>query len=223
MGELGWTSFKYKRWIALCRTWNRFINMDDSRINKKIFLNDFYANIETWCSSFYYVCCTLGLEEYYNNLYEIDLSMFAEKLSVFVQDKWLESVHSKPKLRTYKKFKSKLVPEDYVLRLMSRFHRSTFAKLRCGILPLNIEVGRYRGIKVEDRICSLCKNGVEDEIHFLFECNVYERGNFLQDTETDSNLLTNDDRLNILMSNHQKSTSNLVCSLWKQRQSKLIV
>ncbi len=222
MGELGWTAFKYKRWIALCRTWNRFINMDDCRINKQIFLNDYYANIETWCSSFYYVCYTLGLEEYYNNLSEIDLTMFIEKLGNFVQDKWLESVHSKPKLRTYKKFKSKLVPEDYVLRLMSRFHRSTFAKLRCGILPLSIEVGRYRGIKVEDRICPLCKNGVEDEIHFLFECSEYERGNFLQDTETDSNLLTNDDRLKILMSNHQKSTSNLVCNLWKQRQSRLI-
>ena len=102
---------------------------------------------------------------------------------------------------------------------MSRFHRSTFAKL---ILPLSIEVGRYRGIKVEDRICPLCKNGVEDETHFLFDCSEYDRGNFLRDTETDSNLLTNDDRLNILMSNHQKSTSNLVCNLWKQRKSRLI-
>ncbi len=128
MGELGWTPFKYKRWVALCRTWNRFINMDDSRINKQIFLNDYYANVESWCSSFYYVCNTLGFEENYDNLCEIDICKFKEKLDIFAQDKWLEIVHSKPKLRTYQKFKTKLVPEDYVLRLMSRYHHSTFAK-----------------------------------------------------------------------------------------------
>ena len=194
MGELGWTPFTYKRWVSLCRTWNRFVRMDDSRINKQIFQNDYHANLETWCSSFCYVCYTLGFEQYYENLLEIDLTVFQEKLDIFVQEKWLESVRSKPKLRTYVKFKTKLVPEDYVLRLMSRYHRSTFAKFRCGILPLNIEVGRYRGVKVEDRICPICKNGVESEIHFLLECNVYDQGNFLHETGTDSNLPSNDDR-----------------------------
>ncbi len=220
---MGWTPFKYKRWVSLCRTWNRFVNMDNSRINKQIFLNDYCANLETWCSSFQYVCYTLGFEHNYENLLGIDLTAFKEKLDIFVQEKWLESVRSKPKLRTYVKFKTNLVPEDYVLRLMSRYHRSTFAKFRCGILPLNIEVGRYRGVKVEDRICPICKNGVESEIHFLLECKVYDRGNFLHDTGTDSNLLTNDDRLKILMSEHQKATSIFVCDLWNQRQAKLIV
>ncbi len=164
-----------------------------------------------------------GLEQNYENLQEIDLAAFQEKLDIFAQGKWFESVQSKPKLRTYVKFKTKLVPENYVLRLMSRYHRSTFAKFRCGILPLNIEVGRYRGVKVENRICPLCKNGVESEIHFLLECNAYNRGNFLRETETDSNLLTNDDRLKILMSKHQKATSIFVCDLWNQRQAKLVV
>ncbi len=111
----------------------------------------------------------------------------------------------------------------FILRLMSRYHRSTFAKFRCGILPLNIEVGRYRGVKVEDRICPMCKAGIESEIHFLLECNVYDRGNFLYETEIDSNLLSNDEKLKILMSEHQKATSVFVCNLWNQRQAKLIV
>ena len=51
MGELGWTSFKYKRWISMCRTWNRFVKMEDGRINKQIFLKDYHSDIETWCSS----------------------------------------------------------------------------------------------------------------------------------------------------------------------------
>ncbi len=140
----------------------------------------------------------------------------------FAEEKWLETVQSKPKLRTYKTFKSKLIPEDYVLRLMSRFHRSTFAKFRCGILPLNLEVGRYRGISIENRICPLCKNGVETEIHFLFECNAYDRGDFLRNPDIESNQLTNVDKLKILMDSHQKSTSTFISKLWNQRQSKLI-
>ena len=154
---------------------------------------------------------------------EIDLNVFEVKLGAFVQDKWLETVHSKPKLRTYKTFKSKLVPEDYVMRLMSRFHRSTFAKFRCGILPLSLEVGRYRGISIENRICPLCKNGIETELHFLFDCNVSDRGDFLQRTNIDSNVMSNKVKLRVLMDGHQKETSAFVCNLWNQRQSKIIV
>ncbi len=196
--------------------------MDDRRLNKQIFLHDYHSNTETWCASFYYICCNLDLEENYNSLTEIDIASFKLKLDNFVQEKWLESVQSKPKLRTYKMFKCKLVPEDYVLRPMSRFHRSTFAKFRCGILPLNLEVGRYRGISAENHLCPLCKNGVESEIHFLFECNVYDRGDFLQNHDVDSVRLTNVDKLKILMDSHQKSTSSFICKLWNQRQSKLI-
>ena len=141
----------------------------------------------------------------------------------FAQERWIESVNSKPKLRTYKLFKAQLVPEDYVLRLMSRYHHSTFAKFRCGILPLNLEIGRYRGIKAENRICPLCKNGVESEIHFLFECSELDRGDFMQSTNIDSNMLSNDEKIKILMDNHQKATSTLVCNLWNQRQSKITV
>ena len=92
----------------MCRTWNRFVTMDDTRVNKQIFLNDYYSNIETWSSDFFYVCFTLGFEQYYENLLEIDLKCFKEKLDIFAQEKCLESVNSKPKLRTYKKYKTKL-------------------------------------------------------------------------------------------------------------------
>ncbi len=223
MGELGWTPFKYKRWVSMCRTWNRFVSMEDTRVNKQIFLNDYYSDVETWCSDFLYICYVLKLEESYENLQEIDLDTFQAKLYDYAQEKWFETVNSTPKLRTYKIFKTKLVPEDYVLRLMSRYHRSTFAKFRCGILPLNLEVRRYRGVKVEDRICPLCKNDVETEIHFLFECDAYARGNFMQDTNIDSNQLSSDDKLRVLMDSHQKATSTLICDLWNQRQSKIMV
>ena len=30
--------------------------------------------------------------------------------------------------------------------------------------------GSYIGLKVGDRICQLCKDGIEDEVHFLLQC-----------------------------------------------------
>lgn len=39
-----------------------------------------------------------------------------------------------------------------------------------------IEVGRHMKVPKEDRICEVCKNGIEDEIHFLIKCQLYEAG-----------------------------------------------
>ena len=43
----------------------------------------------------------------------------------------------------------------------------------CGILPLQIEVGRYWNIDLCHRVCLICNNDVEDEIHFLCQCPLY--------------------------------------------------
>ena len=40
---------------------------------------------------------------------------------------------------------------------------------------LEIEIGRYQGIEAEKRICKLCNNGVEDEIHFLLKCKALQQ------------------------------------------------
>ena len=55
---------------------------------------------------------------------------------------------------------------------MSLDKRRTIAQLRCGCLPLEIELGRYRNPKIplDQRICNLCNTGTEDETHFLTTC-----------------------------------------------------
>ncbi len=43
--------------------------------------------------------------------------------------------------------------------------------LLCGILPLEVEVGRFQRISREDRLCRVCgKHTTEDEYHFTFKC-----------------------------------------------------
>ena len=133
-GEMGWIPFKFTRWLSLCRVWNPYVEMDEDRINKKLFLTDFYANTENWCTNFYEICCRLDLQDQYENLQTINLDVFKERLEKHAETQWQLNVLSKPKLRTYKLFKTKLIPEKYCTSYTSRAKGSVFAQLRCGIL-----------------------------------------------------------------------------------------
>ena len=57
---------------------------------------------------------------------------------------------------------------------MTPSERSAIAQFRFGILPPNIETGRFRNQPVEDRLCTLCEfDEIGDECHFLFKCSLY--------------------------------------------------
>merc|ERR1712121_249686 len=86
---------------------------------------------------------------------------------------WEDKRFSSEKLRYYNLYKSEKNVEDYLLLDLTKFQRSILAQYRCGILPLQIEVGRYRNIELSQRICPMCNLEVEDEIHFLLTCNSY--------------------------------------------------
>ncbi len=121
----------------------------------------------------------------------------------------------------YRLFKTDLIPEPYVDCCMNRFKRSIFANFHCGILPLQLEVGRFRGQTVQQRICQLCKTDVESEIHFLFECPLYDRNQFLQETNL-TNVQSNEEKIKRCMSTHQKQTAKFVTQIWNERQTLII-
>ena len=44
-----------------------------------------------------------------------------------------------------------------------------------GLLPLAIETGRFNNVPREERLCKFCtKNIVEDKLHFLLSCELYD-------------------------------------------------
>ena len=52
--------------------------------------------------------------------------------------------------------------------------RRVLTKLRGGTAELQLEMGRWRGLKREDRKCAECGSGeVEDVKHFLMRCEAY--------------------------------------------------
>ena len=57
--------------------------------------------------------------------------------------------------------------------ILPKSHRSALAQFRCGTAPIKLETGRYEGLPVNDRICPVCNNDVESELHVILECPLY--------------------------------------------------
>ena len=73
----------------------------------------------------------------------VNLKIVKSKLFNVAEKEWRADVKSKPKLRNYEIFKTDLQPANYLQNFMPKFQRSLFAQFRTGVLPLQIETGRY--------------------------------------------------------------------------------
>ena len=88
-------------------------------------------------------------------------------------EEWQLKVLYKPKLCTFLLFNEEMETEGYI-KTYSKSKCSTLCQLRIGILPLEIEFSHYVRLKINERICKLCKKDVEDEIHFVCVCPAVE-------------------------------------------------
>ena len=81
---------------------------------------------------------------------------------------------SKPKLRTYIKYKKTLNEEEY-LKNEDTIGRRILARLRQGTNNLRIETGRFERPRIPEkyRICKVCMKDTENEEDFLNHCIAY--------------------------------------------------
>ena len=77
------------------------------------------------------------------------------------------------KLRTYKPIKNEYKMETCLYHISDREGRRDLTKLRSNNHSLPIEQGRCSKLEVAECLCKKC-NKVEDEIHFLIECKLYD-------------------------------------------------
>ena len=143
------------------------------------------------------------------------------------QASWLRLVQSKPKLYLYETFKLEYSTENYCLLNMSKYQRSLIAKLRLGVLPINIEIGRYSGLPREERYCPLCNNTeVETEIHAILYCPSYraERSIMIDHAKSVSDTfdrLTDRGKIGFLTSNNNtlRKTARFISEMLKIREN----
>ena len=187
-GEIGWLSVQSKQKMEMIRLWCRFQNMDKSRLTYKIHKWSLSMSNRNIKSIEYYMKCNLriaGLFQQATNVEKVNTKAIILQLRRYLQEyensEWYKKLWNDVgneehgnKLRLYRTFKDKIMVESYVMDLMPYMHRKYLAMFRCGSLPLEVELGRRRNLPLDERLCPLCKQGVEDEVHILLQCPVYD-------------------------------------------------
>ncbi len=139
------------------------MKLDINRWPRIIYEYDVKQRRRTWVHEVDTICQKLHLPRP-NTQVEYDLSVVNQAILKFSYDTWWADAHKKPKLRSFIEFKDRTEPMILVRNNLPRYQRSLLAKLSCGILPLEIETGRYSGIPAHERFCKVCNLAVvEDE------------------------------------------------------------
>ena len=166
--------------------------MDSSRLNSFVFKwsNQIKYKTKNWCFRIDKELLSVSNTSHsvgssYTKSESSDIvSVVQSKLFDIYKTKWLNIISSdsgvswtqnENKVRKYKLCKINYETEPYVKTpILSRGQRSALAKFNCGMAPMKIEIGRYSQTTICERICFNCTKLVEDEIHVLILCRVYQ-------------------------------------------------
>ena len=105
---------------------------------------------------------------------------------------------------------------------LNKHNRSLIAQLCLGVLGLEIERGRFTRVPLCECICHLCKDGVEDEIHFVLKCSALtkKRAEHFQRVQELSMISSDIEKLKYLC-NVPHRFGNMLGQLWNE-QTKLL-
>ena len=124
--------------------------MNEDRITKKMF--DINIKYElSWANEIEQVFEDIGQFYTFRNREIFNLRHCKERIKQLQESVLLRDINNKPKLRIYKEIKNDSKREEYLLHYLNKGKRSLFAQLRCGILPLAVETGRFRKKRCEYR------------------------------------------------------------------------
>ena len=224
IGDMGWCPAYIRRKISLLRYWNRLVKLDNDRMTKKI-LNAEYSEGGQWCKDVKQILEVIECLELYTNKLTVDLELCKRKLMEKFTVNWGRECQTKPKLRTYITIKEEYGCENYVKMDLTRQQRSLLAQLRCGILPIALETGRFTNTAVEDRLCKMCtSNSVENELHFTLICPLYKehRDKLLRAAEIDraSSLA---EQFKTLFEKAPRKLAKYIVDIWNKRKEAMFV
>ena len=202
--------------------YSHLLSLDENRLTKHIFEWEYannFGNGNSWIDEIKQIFQLVDREDDFNNLLKVDLKYFSTLLYGVMEREWQREILVKPKLRTYITFKNLFKEEEYLSKIVSRKARSLISQIRLGILPLEIEVGRFRGVSPEDRLCQNCNMGVvESEVHFICECPLY---NDLRHAMNNKYIFpvnaTMSDKFELIMSTNCRFLGTYICQAWDRR------
>ena len=174
-GESAVMPLLLRAYIAMLKYWNRIRDMDDNTLVKLAYKENLETN-SSWCKTIQILNTTFDLHtkdwspaEFPNAVKKKVKSDFTAHWKTRIGNPELEK-----KLSLYSKVKEDFQVGNY-LAMPSFRNRQIISKFLCSNHKLRIETGRHSNIPREQRVCELCEaNKVEDEHHFILECQAYE-------------------------------------------------
>ena len=117
----------------------------------------------------------IGMYDAYLNKHDnTHIKLLQRLIDLFPQNTFSTIKQENSKLRTYSIFKKEIDCEEYLSKIQNIEVRVTFTKFRLSNHPLMIEQGRYQKIDKNLRFCPFCPTKIEDEMHFMMNCNLYD-------------------------------------------------
>ena len=194
-----------------------------------------------WASNIRNIFSTNGMHPQYlqkiNETEECRYGPISNKLFKQITEKFhqtaFDSIKVSSKMKTLNLLKSAPGREQYLADVKNSKHRIALTKLRLSAHQLEIEAGRWgrhSDISAENRICTLCQlegdNSVEDEIHFLVRCPVYQklRENLLPQQVLLNQNMTDEQKFVEIMTNHEvKNIAKFAYLAFEERKIRLDV
>jgi hypothetical protein len=191
LGEMGWEVPLIKQWANVVRYWHKLNRMDIARLPRK-YMEGMKSRNTAWYKRLKDKLDNLRLLHITDHNYmktrskKYVVQEVKTSLSSEIESDWYDKLHNDKrqnpllsnKLRTYRRYKTSIYSEPYIVKNINRAHRRALAQFRGGTAPLRIETDRYskqQYIPVSKRLCQMCSlQKTEDEMHALCECPLYD-------------------------------------------------
>ena len=155
---------------------NRLSKMDEDRLPVKVYKWMESLKVKGWVQDLKHVLNYVNMDDCMNLCNACDLDVFHARAKVLNRDKWWLEAGTKTKLDTFRQIFDRKDPQGLIKCNLSRNQRSVVTRLKCGVLPLMVEVGRFKNTPREKRTCPCCTDKpVETEVHFVTECDAFEQ------------------------------------------------
>ena len=186
LGELGVVPLLLNGFKSLLKFWHRTASLPHDTLAWKAleFMTSSTSLYSEWLETVKLLLSVLGLDTVYENPAVLSIAKFSALCSNRLRDtfsqQWAAQLADnesnegqRSKLRFYRIFKNSFGREPY-LELIPYKLRKVITKFRCSDHCLEIEIGRHKGVKTENRLCKICSLEVESEEHVLRVCPRYD-------------------------------------------------
>ena len=151
--------------------YNMLLKLENERLVKQIY-NVSREHSDGWAGNLKDRLETLGFTQEWADQKPVNLDVLRNRLEIESNVNWNTEVQ---KNQNYTHIASLKMPKRLNCMLPVTFPNnkcSLISRQRLGTLPLQIELGRWKGVAPDRGLCCVCNSGeVEDEYHFLFECD----------------------------------------------------